>query len=78
MGFHDLVVRLAAVFLAGQEAAALHETQMFRRHVAGNPARLGQLADRIAALEEHLDHPQPMGMGQRLEAFRRLLQGVQG
>ena len=45
--------------------------------MAGNAARLGQFADRVAAPQEHLDHPQPMRMGQRLEAFRRLRQSIQ-
>src|ERR1022692_1383787 len=78
MGFNDLVVRLPSVFLAGQEPAPLHQPQVFGGHVAGDFARLGQFPDRVAALEEHLHHPKAMWMSQRLEAFRRLRQGIQG
>ena len=35
---------------------------MLRRHVAGDLTGLGQLAHRVATLQEHLHHPQPMGM----------------
>jgi hypothetical protein len=77
MGFNDLVVCLATVFLAGQEATPLHEPQVFGGHVAGDFARLGKFADRVPTLEEHLHHPKPMGMSQRLEAFRCLCQGIQ-
>ena len=46
-------------------------------HVAGDAARIGQLTDRVAAFQEHLDHAQPVGVRQCLQAFRRLLQCVQ-
>src|SRR5262249_52229269 len=52
----DLVVRLAPVLLAPEQAAALHEPQVFGGHVAGDAARLGKLPDRVAAPQEHLDH----------------------
>src|SRR5262245_45605059 len=78
MRLGDLVVRLAPVLLALEQAAALHEAQVFGGHVAGDAARLGKLPDRVAAPQEHLDHAQPVRVGQRLEAFRRLLQSVQG
>src|SRR5262249_22146644 len=74
----DLVVRLPPILLALEQAAALHEAQVFGGHVAGDAARLGKLPDRVAAPQEHLDHPQPVRVGQRLEAFRRLLQRLQG
>ena len=76
MHFDDPVIGLAAFFLVVQEAAPLHEPQMFGCHVAGYAAGLGQLADRVAVAQQHLDHPQPMGMGQGLQAFGRLLQGA--
>src|SRR5262249_46598098 len=44
----DPVVRLAPVLLAGEQAAALHEAQVLRGHVAGAAARLGQFPDRVA------------------------------
>src|SRR5215469_1777995 len=78
MRLGDLVVRLAPVLLALEQAAALHEPQVFGGHVAGDAARLGQFADHVAAPQEHLDHAQPVRVGQRLEAFRRLLQRLQG
>src|SRR6516225_11465887 len=74
----DLVVRLAPVLLALEQATPLHEAQVFGGHVAGDAARLGKLPDRVAAPQEQLDHAQPVRVGQRLEAFRRLLQSVQG
>ena len=77
MHFDDPVIGLAALSLVGQKAAPLHEPQMFGGHVAGYAAGLGQFSDRVAVAKQHLHHPQPMGMGQGLQAFRRLLQGVQ-
>jgi hypothetical protein len=73
VGFSDLVVGLAPVFLAGQEATPLHKTQVFGGHVTGDATRLGQFPDRVAASQEHLDDSQPMRVGQGLEAFCRLL-----
>src|SRR5262249_26157607 len=60
VGLDDLVVRLATVLLAGEEARPLHEAQVFGGHVAGDAARLGQFPDRVAAPQEHLDHAQPV------------------
>src|SRR6516165_5367266 len=45
----DPVVRLAPVLLALEQAAALHQPQVFGGHVAGDAARLGQVAHRVPA-----------------------------
>src|SRR5689334_10578292 len=60
VGLGDLVVRLTPLLLAGHEARALHEPQVFGGHVAGDAACLGQLPDRVAAPQEHLNHAQPV------------------
>src|SRR5947209_3231185 len=47
---------------------------MFGGHVARDAASVCEFPNRIAALEEHLNDPKAVRVGQRLEAFRRLLQ----
>jgi hypothetical protein len=76
VGLGNLVVDLPAVALAGQKPAPLHEPQVLRGHVAGDLARFGKLPDCVLPLEQHLDHSQPVRMGQGLEAFRGLRQGI--
>ena len=69
-----MVVATLAVFLAGQEAAVLHLAKVFGRHVGSYFASFRQFSDGVLVLEQHLNDPQPVGMGQRLETLGRLLQ----
>lgn len=65
--------------LAGrvEKPAALHEPEMFARHVARNATGLGKLTDRVATAQEHLDDSETVGMGKGLEALSRLGEGVE-
>jgi hypothetical protein len=74
MGFGNRIVDTASIALAAEKLTALHETQMFRGHVAGDLARFGQFADSIFPSEKHLDHAQTMRMRERLEALGSLFQ----
>lgn len=69
MRLGDRIVDASPVFLRLQQTATLSHPQVFRRHVAGNAARLGQFSDRILALQQHLHHPQAMRMRQRPQAL---------
>lgn len=77
MRFGDFVVRLSAFLFIGEQSAALHQSKMFRSHVTWNLASLRQFTDRVTSSKQHLNHPQPMGMCQRFEAFCRLSQRIQ-
>jgi hypothetical protein len=46
--------------------------------MAGNATGVGQFADGVTSVQEHLNHAQPMRVSQGLEAPRGLLQGIQG
>lgn len=65
------IVGATALLFRTEEAASLHEPQVLGGHVARNAAGCGKFADRIAAAEEHLHDPQPVGMGERPQAFGR-------
>ena len=74
---HDPVEDFAPVLFARQEAAPLHQSQMFRGHGARQVTGLGQFADSVVASHQHLNHPQPVWVRQRAKTFRRLSQGLQ-
>lgn len=73
----DRVENAPAVAFGVEKAAALHQTQMFRRHGARDVARFRQFTDGEATLQHHLHHPQAMGMGERTKTLRGLPQGIQ-
>jgi hypothetical protein len=72
-----LVVRLSPFLFTSEQAAPLHKSQMFGSHVAWNSACLGKFPDCVTAPQEHLDHAQPVRVGERLQAFGRLPQSVE-
>jgi hypothetical protein len=61
-----------AVFLAAEQTAPLHQPEMFGRHVAGNLASLGQFANGVPTLEQHLYDPKSVWMGEGFQALRCL------
>jgi len=74
MGFSNGVVDATSVALAVEKLAALHQAKMLGGHMAGNFTSFSQLTDRVATSEEHLDHPQAMGMGECFEALGSLFE----
>jgi hypothetical protein len=46
-------------------------------HGARNLTGIGQLADGVLALQQHLNHPQSVRVSQRAQAFRRVVQRIQ-
>ena len=73
----DLIVDASSFLSSGEEAAVLHQTQVFGRHVAGNLARFGEFSDRIFAVEQHLHDPQSHRVAERTQTLRRRLQVFQ-
>jgi hypothetical protein len=74
MGFSNRVVDTATIALAAEKLAPLHQAKMFGGHMAGDFTCFSQFADRITTSEQHLDHPQSMGMGECFEALGSLFQ----
>ena len=60
-----------------QEPAALHQPQVLRRHVTRDFARLRKLTHRVLPVQQHLDHPQSVGVRERPKAFCGLSQGLE-
>ena len=71
------VVDAPTVLLHVEKPAALHEPQVLGCHVARNTAGLRQFAHRVATSEQHLNNPEAVGVGQGLQAFRRLTKTVE-
>jgi hypothetical protein len=67
--FDDFIENLSACPLAAQETASLHEPQMLRGHRRGDLARLSQLGHRKLFVQEHLKHPQAVGVSQHTQAL---------
>jgi len=70
----DLVVRTPTIPLAPQQPATLHQPQVLGCHVARYLTRLGQLPDPVPPVQQQLDDAQPKRMGQRPQAFGRLME----
>jgi hypothetical protein len=76
--FRDHVKRFASFLLARKESRPLHEAKVFRSQVTLNLASSRKFPNCISAAQEQLHHAQPIGMGERLQALRSLLQRRQG
>lgn len=77
MRLGDAVVREPALLLARQEPGPLHQPQVLGRHVAGNLARLGELANRESPLQQHLHDSQAMRVGEGPQALRGPFEGIE-
>ena len=73
----DPVVDAAPALLARQQPAATHQGEMLRGHVAGDLTGVGELTHGVLALQHQLDHPQPVGVRDRAQAFCRLGEHVE-
>ncbi len=77
MRFGDAIVDIPSVPDAREEAGSLHLPKVFRRHVRLDVARLGEFPNGEVLLEQHLDDPQAMFMGQQLQAIGGILKSVE-
>ena len=56
MGFHNLVVSLAALFSSPHKTTMFHQSEMFRSHITRDSTGLGQFANREGTVQEHLNN----------------------
>jgi hypothetical protein len=73
----DGVIHEAALLFRREESAPLHEAEVLGRHVAGDFARLGQFADGVLTLEQHLYHAQAMRVCQNPQTLGGLSEGLE-
>jgi hypothetical protein len=68
-GVRTSVVDPPTVTVLGEQAAVLHQPQMFRGDMLANPAGIGEFTDRVTAAEQQLDDPQTDRMRERAQTL---------
>jgi hypothetical protein len=59
----DGIVHAASLLFGAEKAAPLHESQVFRCHMARYFALLSKFTHGMPSLQQELHHPQPVRMG---------------
>lgn len=77
MWFGHGVIHTTPFSFGSQEAAALHQAEMLRGHVAGDSTGFSQLSDGESIVQQHLNHPQPVRVRKRPQTLGRFGEGVQ-